>query len=150
MDKHEFSERVRKCQGKLWRISYLILRNEYDCDDAVQEALIRAWKHRGKLKNTEYFETWLIRILINTSKTLTKKRKNDVDIESVQMGREMECNNIRKEIGKLDLKYRIPMTLHYIEGYSVEETGKMLNLPVTTIKWRLYTARKMLKEALEV
>lgn len=150
MDKSEFSERVRRCQERLWRISYMILQNEADCDDAVQEALVRAWKYRWKLREKDYFETWLVRILINASRSIAAKRKNDVDISDLQIAAKAEDESLKNEIGRLDLKYRLPLVLHYIEGYSVGEISQMTHLPVSTVKWRLHAARKMLREALEV
>ena len=65
MDKREFADRVHAMQEKLYRITYGQLRDEQDRKDAVQEAIFKAWKNRGRLRDETLFETWLIRILIN-------------------------------------------------------------------------------------
>ena len=50
MDEQEFSRRVTQARDKLFRISYTLLHNEQDCADALQEALLRAWQHLGRLR----------------------------------------------------------------------------------------------------
>ena len=65
MTESVFSERVRALQGPLWRIAWAILRNRADCDDAIQEALLRAWNRIGSLRDETAFDTWLMRILVN-------------------------------------------------------------------------------------
>lgn len=74
MDDREFGERVRACAHRLHRIAYLILRNESDCEDAAQESLLRAWRGLYSLRDERYFETWLIRILINECKKILRAR----------------------------------------------------------------------------
>ena len=75
MNEREFSQRVRNCRDKLWRVSYAILRNGADCDDALQEALLRAWRQIGSLREEKYFDTWLTRILINEAKRILRQRQ---------------------------------------------------------------------------
>lgn len=65
MDKKEFAERVHAMQERLYRLTAGQLREEQDRKDAVQEAIFKAWKGRARLRDKAYFETWLIRILIN-------------------------------------------------------------------------------------
>ena len=65
MDKQEFADRVHAMQERLYRMTYGQLREEQDRRDAVQEAILKAWQSRERLRDPAYFETWLIRILIN-------------------------------------------------------------------------------------
>ncbi len=62
MTTQEFSRRADACAGKLYAVAYLTLRSEADCEDAIQEALLRAWRHIGALRDEALFETWLVRI----------------------------------------------------------------------------------------
>ena len=64
------------CTDKLWRISWAILQCGAECDDALQEALLRAWQKIGGLREVRFFETWLTRILINECRRILKKRAN--------------------------------------------------------------------------
>ena len=68
MTEREFSEQVQSMYQSLWRVSYSILRNGADCDDAVQEALFRAWARINTLKDSRAFRPWLTRILVNECK----------------------------------------------------------------------------------
>ena len=75
MDEREFAARVRAAERKLFRVAYALLRNEQDCDDALQEALCKAWLKLSQLREARLFDTWLVRILINECYTLLRKRK---------------------------------------------------------------------------
>ena len=70
MDKQTFSDEVRRMERSLYRVAMSYTGNAPDAADAVQEALLRAWNRRGTLRDEQYFGTWLMRILINESKTL--------------------------------------------------------------------------------
>ena len=65
MTESVFSERVRALHGPLWRIAWAILHNGADCDDAIQETLLRAWNRIGSLRDETAFDAWLVRILVN-------------------------------------------------------------------------------------
>ena len=62
-------------ERRLYRISRTILSSDADCQDALQEALIRAWMRRGSLRNEGAFDAWLIRILINECRILARRAK---------------------------------------------------------------------------
>lgn len=75
MDEREFEQRVRACTQKLFRICYALLPERADRDDAIQEALIKAWRRRGTLRDLALFETWLTRIAINECKKHSSAQK---------------------------------------------------------------------------
>lgn len=149
MDEREFSDRAMACAEKLWRISYLTLRNPADCDDAVQEALLRAWSKRHWLRDQRLFETWLVRILINCARDMLRKRKHAQPLDENLTAAEPVNPQLRDALCALDVKYRLPIVLHHLEGYNLEECAQMLRLPVSTVKGRLYAARKQLRGQLE-
>ena len=150
MDKREFSARAMGCAERLWRIAYLILRNEADCDDAVQEALLKAWTRIGSLREPARFETWLVRILINTARSMLRRRRDHADVESLPLAAPPADSELRDAIRTLDIQLRLPLILHHVEGYSIDECAQLLRLPRTTVKWRLNVARKKLREIMEV
>ena len=80
MDEQEFSRRVMQSRDKLFRIAYTLLHNEQDCADALQEALLRAWQNLSRLREERYFDTWLVRILINECKRLRARRRPAVSV----------------------------------------------------------------------
>ena len=65
MTRETFSNLILDSESTLYRVAMSMLRNEKDCEDAVQTAVLTAFEKLGTLKHEEYFKTWLVRILIN-------------------------------------------------------------------------------------
>ena len=146
----DFIQRVRACERRLYRVARTMLPQECDCEDAVQEALLRAWDRRETLRQEAYFDTWLIRILINQCKTFYRRRPPEPaelteDIPQVTS----EETPLLEALMALPRKQRVALELHYIEGYSVAETARILRLLEGTVKWRLKRGRELLKESLK-
>ena len=79
MTKDDFSLKILECERTLYRISMSMLKNETDCEDAVQMAILTAFEKLDTLKNEQYFKTWLVRILINVcNKQLNERKKLSV------------------------------------------------------------------------
>ena len=150
MDKKSFTEQVLASEQTMYRVSKSILTHDWDCEDAVQEAVTKAYVSVGSLKNEEYFKTWLIRILINECYRILNKKKKIIALDDTpeQAGSDESYSELYSAIHKLDKRYRIVVVLHYIEGYSTEEIGNILKIPSGTVKSRLSKARKLLKEEL--
>lgn len=150
MNKADFIKRVRDMERKLYRISRAMRLSDADAEDAVQEALLKAYKSLDGLREEKYFETWLIRILINEARAILKrlqKREQALD-EKIPFLPEGE-NSVAAAILSLPEKERICLTLHAIEGFSVKEIAEITKSPAGTVKWRLKKARDRLKEMLE-
>lgn len=149
MDKSEFTRRVQDAQEMLYRITYGLLRNPQDRLDAVQEAILKAWCARHRLREPRYFETWLVRILINEchNRQRAQSKLLPLDAEPIQEARDDSA--LRDAILALPEKLRIPIMLHYMEGYKVDEIARMLRIPSGTVRTRLRRARATLKTLLE-
>ena len=143
----EFSDQVLLMEPMLYRVAYGLLLNRTDCADAVQEALLRAWEKRNTLRDESLFRTWLTRILINECYTLLRRRRRAVPLDEVpEPIAPPDADPILHDaIARLDKNLRLPVVLHYMEGYSVGEVASMLRLPAGTIKTRLFKARKILR-----
>ena len=153
MDEREFEQRVRACTQKLFCICYALLPERADRDDAIQEALIKAWRRRGTLRDLALFETWLTRIASNECKNILRRRKYtptaELD-ESIPAARDASPDPaLRDALRSLDFKLRLPVVLHYADGYTIAETARILGVPTGTIKHRLQRARTILKEQLK-
>lgn len=146
----DFTQRVRACERRLYRVARTLLPRECDCEDAVQEALLRAWDRLDTLKQEACFETWLMRILINQCKTFYRRRPPaPTELTEDIPQPEPEDTPLLEALMGLPRKPRVALELHYIEGYSVKETARILNVPEGTVKWRLSKGRALLKEAIE-
>ena len=147
MNSSEFSERVLGMEPVLYRVAYGLLLNRTDCADAVQEALLRAWEKRNTLRDESLFRTWLTRILINECYSLLRRRRHAVPLDEVpEPVAPPDADPVLHDaIARLDKNLRLPVVLHYMEGYSVSEVAAMLRLPAGTVKTRLFKARKILR-----
>lgn len=150
MDKNTFAEEVRKAEETLYRVSYSILQNDKDCEDAAQEAILKAYHKLNTLKKEEFFKTWLVRILIHECYKIRRFRKKVICCEeytSPQAASEPESySDLYLSIMKLDEELRTPVILYYIEGFSVAETAKTLKMHEGTVKSRLFRARENLRK----
>ena len=152
MNDRDYMSRVRAMEGRLYRIAQAMLWRDADCADAIQEAVFRGWMKKGQINEPAYFETWLIRILINQCKDVLRRRKRDplpLDIETGQEDRLCEDVHLRACLKRLPEEYRIPLLLHHLEGYSIRDVAKMLCLPEKRVTARLYRARKALRALLD-
>ncbi len=150
MTSEEFASRVEAMLPTLWRIAATELRAKADREDAIQEALLRAWANRGQLREERYLQTWLIRILLNVCKTQRKRGRRAVPVAEVpdRPGPPDEDSALREAFLRLEPRYRQPLLLHYAEGYSVQEVAAMLHLPQGTVKSHLSRGRARLRDAL--
>lgn len=150
MTKTDFTRRVTAMTKTLYRVSYGLLRREADREDAVQEAILRAWEKLPSLRQERYFETWLIRILINACRDIGRKSLPVVSMdEAPEPSAPPESHSLRDAVLALPEELRLVVMLHHVEGYGVGETAALLDIPVGTVKSRLYRARSILKHELE-
>lgn len=150
MTRETFTDLVLDSEPTLYRVAMSMLRNEKDCEDSVQTAILTAYEKLGTLKHEEYFKTWLMRILINVcNKQLKSASKttelNDTDLSS---GNAEVSTEIRIAIESLPVKIRQVVVLYYIEDFSVKEIKSIIKIPEGTVKSRLSKGRTLLKDYL--
>ena len=149
MDQEYFTAQAEAITGLLYRVAYTILRNDADCQDAVQEALLRAWTGRDKLRDRQLFRTWLTRILINASHDILRKRKPTVPLENAREASEAFPDIALSEaLGRLPEKLRLPLMLCYSENMTYAEISRALGIPATTVQSRLRKGKAMLRKEL--
>ncbi len=153
MDKNTFADEVRKSEATLYRVSKSILQNEKDCEDAVQEAILKAYHKLASLKKEAFFKTWLVRILINECYKISRFHKKNVSYEEYitpeAAAAPINYSDLYLSIMKLDEDLKTLVILYYIEGFSVAETADILKIREGTVKSRLSRARTNLRKWLE-
>ena len=147
MEEREFEQRVRACTPRLFRVCYAILPERADRDDAIQEALLKAWRRRGTLRDEAVFETWLTRIVINECKSQLRRRSRRGETElSPRLAAPVSPEpELHAALTALKWKYRVVLTLKYIDGYTIEEIARILTLPRGTVASRLDQAKRLLR-----
>ena len=142
MDERYFTQKLLDSEAMLYRIACTLLRNEEDRRDALQETALKAWRARGQLRNEQYFTTWLVRILMNECRSLSR---NVPLAQLPEPQAPAQDNDLRLLLDALPEKQRVPLVLHYLEGFSLEEIARVMRIPVGTAKYRLHQARKALR-----
>ncbi len=151
MNKTEFQTGVLSAERMLYRVAKTMLRSDEDCADAVQEAILKAWIALPRLREERYFSTWLTRILINGCRAVIRRNGRMADMETLPetAAPEKDDTSLYEALSALPEKLRLTVELHYIEGYSVEETARILGVPAGTVKSRLSNGRKLLRKFME-
>lgn len=154
MTDQQYMLRVQAMERRLYRISHAVLWVDSDCADAIQEAVFKGWMKRNSLREEKYFETWLIRILINECRNLQRRQKIrtlPLNEETGPMADDTMAEDmlLRQSLRLLPEKYRMPLLLHHLEGYGLQDIARMLNLTPSLVKSRLSQARKALRKSLQ-
>lgn len=151
LTKEAFVPLIERASGRMYRVARAILRNDEDCKDALQETALKAWQKRDSLRDLSLFETWLTRIVINECHTLLRKQRKYVLRDDMEDGRSSPAPDpaLQMALESLPEKWRLPLVLHYLEGYDYGEVASLLRLPESTVRSRLSRARKTLREQME-
>ena len=151
MDRQEVCERVMAVEERLYRISYGMLREEQDRMDAVQEAVLKAWQNLDRLKNEQFLETWLTRILVNECHNIQRAQGRIQPVDSLPepAAPPQDANApLHDALMALPVKLRLPVILSYMEGYKIREIARILKIPDGTVKSRLRRAKIELRNLL--
>lgn len=137
--------------------------NATESEDLLQETLLKALKNESKFTEGTNLKAWLFTIMKNIFiNDYRKKVKRPTILDTTESQyflnstittanaavSGMERDNIMMIIRDLDIPYRVPFMLYY-KGYKYDEIAEKLNLPIGTIKSRIFFARKQLKENLQ-
>ncbi len=149
MRNEEFTQAILGMMDTLYRIASTQLPQRADREDAVQECLRKAWEKRNSLRDERYLQTWVIRILLNECHTMQRRMARTLPEADVPAdGGDRQEHPLRDALAALEERYRLPIVLHYIEGYSVAEAARMLRVPQGTVKTWLARGRRALKAIL--
>ncbi len=158
---------VQRYQNYVYRLCYLVMRNEQDAEDMTQETFIRACRAlpRFEIREGISFEAWLYRIAVNCCRSRMRRKwyqvvpwphlgygdriaaKAEDRPERVVMRGEQR-SQVLTAINQLGEKHRLVIILRYYADLSNEEIASVLNIPSGTVRSRLHTARQRLRELL--
>ena len=144
MNKEELSKLILENQKEMYVLACSILKNQADAQDAVSECIVRAFENRTSLKKRTSARSWLMKILINVSRSAITKRQKVVlfaDPEQYEQEPETAEDHLWSVILELPENVRVVMVLYYYEGFSVREISTLLDIPEGTTKTRLSSGR---------
>ena len=149
-----FCDNIKDLENGMYRLSYSILRNETDAQDAVQEAIYKSYKNLESLKDKRKFKSWIYKIITNTSFEMLKNKKDYLDIEqeNVQEDKiDIDTNLILwNAVQGLEQPYRTTITLFYYEDMSIKEISKITGTKIDAIKKQLSRGREKIKEVMSI
>ena len=153
VDEQTYTEVSAALLPSLYRISMSILHSHPDAQDAVQQALLKAWAGRQKAYPTEY-RAYLTRITINECRNIQRYRVRvqPTDAFPEEAAPESRNTELWDAIARLPEKLRTVLLLKYMEQYAEREVAQALGISVAAVKNRLYRARKEMQKlfAMEV
>ena len=148
----EIKELVDKYSSLIFRISYCILCNPEDAEDAVQETLVKYITKAPEFNGEEHRKAWLIKVAANISKNmlmfrLKRETVNLDDIENIGIG-ENDYETFEL-IMSLPAKHKVVMTLYYVEGYRSAEIAEIIGISEDAVRKRIQKGRELLKKEFE-
>ena len=148
----EIKELVDKYSSLIFRISYCILCNPEDAEDAVQETLLKYITKAPEFNGEEHRKAWLIKVAANISKNmlmfrLKRETVNLDDIENIGIG-ENDYETFEL-IMSLPAKHKVVMTLYYVEGYRSAEIAEIIGISEDAVRKRIQKGRELLKKEFE-
>lgn len=152
-----FYELIEPIHADLYRMAFVYVQNETDAVDILQQAMIQAFERIESLKEPSYFKTWMIRIVINCSKTyLAKMKKLEVtdplelvDVQSVSHTYKEEELDLWDALQSLEEKYKTVLLLRFYQDYTVPEVAAILEMPLGTVKTNIRRGLIQLKQKLK-
>lgn len=147
MEQKEFAIRVEKLRERMYRTAYLYLGSSADALEAVDESVYQGLRALKKLRQPEFFETWLTRILINQCKKELRRRKRFSPEETLpETGPEpYDPLPLREAVRRLPEELRVIVVLRYFGGYTLQETALALEIPQGTVVTRQRKALSLLR-----
>ena len=147
-----FFEAVTALRGDMFAYAFSITKHREDAEDAVHNAIVKAFDGLGKLRNEAKLKSWLFSIIRTEALQILRKRKrfseltSDIPIEGEPDAERLDAANA---VAALPQELREAVVLYYKLGYSTEEIAGILHIPRGTVMSRLHRARESIKKQLE-
>ena len=159
-DEEAFASLIQMACDRLMAIAFRILRDTDRAEDAVQQAIVTAWRELPALRDPDRFGGWLYRVLVNACYVEARKRRRwvanvrvlDSDMASGSADGFLSVEDrdeLERAFRRLSTEQRAVFVLHHYAGMRLTEIGESLEIPVGTVKSRLHYATTALRAAIE-
>jgi RNA polymerase sigma-70 factor (ECF subfamily) len=159
-DHDAFAELAGAAISRLDATAWLMLRDTDGATDAVQSALVRAWRDLPTLRDPDRFDAWLHRLLVNAcidEIRRTRRRRFDVDVTDLTnppsipdaASRIADRDQLERAFRRLEPDERAVIVLHHYLDLPLPEVAATLRIPLGTVKSRLYRGLRQMRAALD-
>jgi RNA polymerase sigma factor (sigma-70 family) len=159
-DADAFTQLVRASVPRLAGVAGLILRDPDRAKDAVQDALVAAWKDMGALRDPDAWDAWLRRLTIRACYRTAKRDRQRMHVEAAVIATEdsirlpdpstdiADRDWVLAELGRLDIDQRSVIALHYYLDLPMREVAQILGIPFGTAASRLHRGLEVMRVAM--
>jgi RNA polymerase sigma-70 factor, ECF subfamily len=158
-DHEAFEVLATSAVDRLYAVARLILRSTDLAEDAVQEALMRAWQQLPSLRDPDRFDAWLYRLVVNACADQGRQlRRWSQQVRQIPVGAAAisdetgavaDREQLERGFNRLKPEQRAVVVLHYYSGFSAAEVAHILGIPEGTARSKLHYATAALRAALE-
>lgn len=154
-NREAFGELIIMHQEYLYKLAYMYTKNEQDALDAVQECAMRAMISMDKLREPQYFKTWITRILINGIYKTQKKYRDSSPFEDYNEAAPEQPLSIEEKtdlydaIDLLPPTYKTVVILQYFQGMKIKDIAEIMCIPQGSVKAYLHRAKELLRRQLD-
>jgi RNA polymerase sigma-70 factor (ECF subfamily) len=157
-DEDAYAQLAASAIDRLYAVAHRVLRDAAAAEDAVQQALVSAWRELPRLRDPERFDAWLYRLLVHAChRELRDRRTRRPNVLSLNVepsrpdesGSVADRDELEQAFRRLTPDQRTVLVLHHYLGYEPSEMAVVLDIPAGTARSRLHYAQKSLRAALE-
>lgn len=133
----------------LYRLCVVMLGNESDAEDAVQETIIKYFLKAPEFENEEHKKAWLIKVAANQCRDMlrSRKRRTQMPLDWLPAAADARSDSgILDALMTLPEKFRIVLTLYYVEEWPMEQIARSIGRTSSAVKMRLRKGRKLLED----
>ncbi len=161
MTSQEFTHKTQELNNLLFAFALRLTRSRQDAEDLMQETAIKAYKYRHNFSEGTNFKSWISTIMRNTFINHYRKAKTrrHLNQPADAVTENIEVNNVVANSGEQNLRmqemkrmlnsigdiYSVPFLMFY-KGYEYQEIADQLNIPIGTVKSRIFSARVKMKQ----
>lgn len=131
----------------------IVTRSEADASNAVQEALLSAWRGLDGLRDPDAFRAWFRRQVVRAALRAAERRGRVIELDVAiaapdgELDRAIDRRTLARAFDRLDARDRLLLTLHHFWGLPIAETAAHLGIPEGTVKSRVHYAMDRLRAA---
>lgn len=147
MNNEEYAKRIQEIRGRLYKTAFLYMGSEALAMDVVDEAVYKGLCNHRKLRQPEYFTTWMTRILINECHNEQRRQKRFQSLDELPetAAEDYDALPLKEALQRLPKDLKDVVILRYFAGYTLAETADALKIPLGTAATRQRKALQLLR-----